>query len=55
MINAPSGRMRWARRLQPARSVLRREVLGTARDTGLIGSRLGLPLRTGVPNPGARS
>ncbi len=34
------------------RQVLWREVLGTARDTGLFGSRLGLPLKTGVPNLG---
>ena len=34
------------------RKVLWREVLGTARDTGLFGSRLGVPLKTGVPNLG---
>lgn len=28
------------------------EVLGTARDTGLFGTHLGLPLKTGVPNLG---
>ncbi len=28
------------------------EVLGTARDTGLFGTRLGVPLKTGVPNLG---
>ncbi len=44
--------MQWARRLQPVRSALWREVLGTAHTTGLFGSRLGLPLKTGVPNPG---
>lgn len=34
------------------RKVLWREVLGTARDTGLFGSHLGVPLKTGVPNLG---
>ncbi len=34
------------------RQVMWSEVLGTARDTGLFGTRLGLPLRTGVPNLG---
>ncbi|QJU59233.1 membrane-bound PQQ-dependent dehydrogenase, glucose/quinate/shikimate family [Sphingomonas sp. AP4-R1] len=34
------------------RKVLWRETLGTARDTGLFGSHLGLPLKTGVPNLG---
>lgn len=34
------------------RKVLWREVLGMARDTGLFGSRLGVPLKTGVPNLG---
>lgn len=34
------------------RQVLWSRVLGTARDTGLFGSRLGLPLKTGVPNLG---
>ncbi|WP_380783930.1 membrane-bound PQQ-dependent dehydrogenase, glucose/quinate/shikimate family [Sphingomonas sp. R86520] len=32
--------------------ILWREVLGTARDTGLFGSRLGVPIKTGVPNLG---
>lgn len=34
------------------RQVAWREVLGTARDTGLFGTRVGLPIRTGVPNLG---
>ena len=34
------------------RKVLWREVLGTARDTGLFGSHLGVPIKTGVPNLG---
>ena len=34
------------------RRVLWREVLGTARDTGLFGSHLGVPIKTGVPNLG---
>ena len=34
------------------RRVLWRKVLGTARDTGLFGTKLGLPLKTGVPNLG---
>jgi quinoprotein glucose dehydrogenase len=29
------------------------KVLGTARDTGLFGSKLGIPIKTGVPNLGA--
>ncbi len=32
--------------------VLWHEVLGTARDTGLFGSHLGVPIKTGVPNLG---
>jgi len=32
--------------------VLWRKVLGTARDTGLFGSHLGVPVKTGVPNLG---
>ena len=34
------------------RRVIWSEVLGTARDTGLFGSHVGLPLKTGVPNLG---
>jgi len=34
------------------RKIAWREVLSTARDTGLFKSRLGLPLKTGVPNIG---
>ncbi len=34
------------------KKVLWREVLGTARDTGLFGSHLGVPIKTGVPNLG---
>lgn len=34
------------------RQVMWTKVLGTARDTGLFGSHLGLPLKTGVPNLG---
>jgi len=34
------------------RKILWREVLGTARDTGLFGSHLGVPVKTGVPNLG---
>ena len=34
------------------RQVMWSEVLGTARDTGLFGTHLGLPLNTGVPNLG---
>ena len=32
--------------------VMWREILGTARDTGLFGTRLGVPIKTGVPNLG---
>ena len=32
--------------------ILWRSVLGTARDTGLFGSHLGVPIKTGVPNLG---
>jgi quinoprotein glucose dehydrogenase len=32
--------------------ILWRQVLGTARDTGLFGSHLGVPIKTGVPNLG---
>lgn len=35
-----------------SRKVIWSEILGTARDTGLFGSRLGVPLKTGVPNLG---
>ena len=35
-----------------SRQVMWSQVLGTARDTGLFGTRLGLPLKTGVPNLG---
>ncbi|USR01784.1 membrane-bound PQQ-dependent dehydrogenase, glucose/quinate/shikimate family [Sphingomonas aerolata] len=34
------------------KKILWREVLGTARDTGLFGSHLGVPIKTGVPNLG---
>ncbi|MCW6528799.1 membrane-bound PQQ-dependent dehydrogenase, glucose/quinate/shikimate family [Sphingomonas sp. MMSM20] len=34
------------------RQVMWTRVLGTARDTGLFGSHLGFPLKTGVPNLG---
>jgi quinoprotein glucose dehydrogenase len=34
------------------RRVLWKKVLGTARDTGLFGSHLGVPIKTGVPNLG---
>ena len=34
------------------RRILWKKVLGTARDTGLFGSHLGVPLKTGVPNLG---
>ncbi|QDZ06870.1 membrane-bound PQQ-dependent dehydrogenase, glucose/quinate/shikimate family [Sphingomonas panacisoli] len=34
------------------RKVMWSDVLGTARDTGLFGTHLGLPLKTGVPNLG---
>lgn len=34
------------------RKVIWREVLGTARDTGLFGTHIGVPLETGVPNLG---
>ncbi|WP_157220854.1 membrane-bound PQQ-dependent dehydrogenase, glucose/quinate/shikimate family [Flavisphingomonas formosensis] len=34
------------------RRVLWSQILGTARDTGLFGTRLGLPIKTGVPNLG---
>ncbi|WP_375382980.1 membrane-bound PQQ-dependent dehydrogenase, glucose/quinate/shikimate family [uncultured Sphingomonas sp.] len=34
------------------RKVVWDKVLGTARDTGLFGSRLGVPIKTGVPNLG---
>ncbi|MGJ3627220.1 hypothetical protein AB5I41_10265 [Sphingomonas sp. MMS24-JH45] len=34
------------------RKVLWKKVLGTARDTGLFGSHLGVPIKTGVPNLG---
>ena len=34
------------------RQLLWRKVLGTARDTGLFKTRIGLPLKTGVPNLG---
>lgn len=35
-----------------ARKIMWSDVFGTARDTGLFGSRLGLPIKTGVPNLG---
>ncbi len=34
------------------KKILWREILGTARDTGLFGSHLGVPIKTGVPNLG---
>ena len=34
------------------RQVMWRKKLGTARDTGLFGTRLGVPIKTGVPNLG---
>ena len=34
------------------RKIKWRKVLGTARDTGLFGSRLGVPVKTGTPNLG---
>jgi len=34
------------------RKIIWQKVLGTAADTGLFGSRIGLPLKTGVPNLG---
>ena len=34
------------------RKIIWREVLGTARDTGLFGTRFGVPVKTGVPNLG---
>ncbi|WP_423323539.1 membrane-bound PQQ-dependent dehydrogenase, glucose/quinate/shikimate family [Sphingomonas sp. 4RDLI-65] len=34
------------------KKILWQEVLGTARDTGLFGSHLGVPIKTGVPNLG---
>jgi quinoprotein glucose dehydrogenase len=35
------------------RKVMWSEILGTARDTGLFGSHLGVPIKTGVPNLGS--
>ena len=34
------------------RQIMWRKKLGTARDTGLFGTRLGVPIKTGVPNLG---
>ena len=34
------------------RRILWKKVLGTARDTGLFGTHLGVPIKTGVPNLG---
>ncbi len=37
------------------RQVVWKKVLGTAQDTGLFGSHLGVPIKTGVPIWAARS